>query len=742
MYPFVALPKPATTYAQLSKKLVPHAENSARLTAFAMRFEGSFICLYDTDGLHFLGTHGLGLQRLPASITSIPAWFMPTQPYYTTKNDELERLAVATNQHTLDSALGIAIITSQCVAGVLWLLNSLELFKANSAELLKACTDQFSHLLEQELLMSEFEQPHKIARERDAALGVVHSLPNGIMTTSANGTIESVNPMFGKQFGYTTRDLKNADLSSIILPNGLKLFRQAMQASAKGFSTLDRIQIRRFDKTIADVEFTACTRFDKHGVVLGGLATMRDISEEIAIEKGMTEVRKATQKKITDSLLETKNSLEQEKNFALEITETMQDGFALLDFENCFVYANPAFGELLAIHPNALVGLSAATFIYPDDLEPVRAYLSTLEPQKILTFEHRVRKATGAVISVKARCNLRLDQYGQRIGIIISAQDMTQRLLDQQALQHSQKQLLEQREMAMLIAQTTQEGFVLSKGVNIEFANTATEAILGLPTADLLGRNLLDFVHPDDLYLSKLAISAVQNGQEIKYRQRLIRADQSICYIDYHTKPRRSASGKIFGAIGNLKDVTQEIATDARVLHLETQLGQIQNSLQTGAGFSGRLETLGGAVGLMQMVAASPINGVIQLADTLLFLEQGRIVAAEHPRLVGQAAVEAIVQRKSGQFQFIPEVKASQKSLNLDPVQLALRHLTKLDEANAPLPETGLKAFSLPNAKAAKAFLAGVGGMGHFKATVEQNQVVLYGRGMKITVLDSQLNDY
>ena len=51
---------------------------------------------------------------------------------------------------------------------------------------------------------------------------------------------------------------------------------------------------------------------------------------------------------------------------------------------------------------------------------------------------------------------------------------------------------------------------VIDAGATVLWANTAAERLFGIPAAEAIGANGLDFIHPDDFQLAALALTSVQ----------------------------------------------------------------------------------------------------------------------------------------------------------------------------------------------------------------------------------------
>jgi PAS domain S-box-containing protein len=396
-------------------------------------------------------------------------------------------------------------------------------------------------------------------------------------------------------------------------------------------------------------------------------------------------------------------------------------------------------------------------FVLPESKQSVLDALEARSSGKSSLYRTKMYLKDGSIADIEVSGHPRFDGAGQFLGAVKLLRDISEELALEQAalaarrainkkltdtLQTTREQLEFERKMASMIVQTAQEGFLVLRGLTIEFVNQRFAEMLGYSEAAILGRHIFEFILPEELGISKTAIKHVQPGKPVKFLQRLVRADGTTVHVVYHGQARYNATGDAIGSIGSVRDVSQELKSASRITDLEQELHFAQTNFAFDTGFGGRLETIGGAIGLVQMLAATPICGVIQLYDSMMFFDLGKIVAMVHPKLSGEEAVRAVIQRQTGQFQFIPEVRPERRSLNLDPIKIALELLTKRDEAHAPTTKPQVQRLVLPNAKAAHAFMQGVGGRNQFETTLENNQVVLTGRGFHVVVLQAALEDF
>jgi hypothetical protein len=168
-------------------------------------------------------------------------------------------------------------------------------------------------------------------------------------------------------------------------------------------------------------------------------------------------------------------------------------------------------------------------------------------------------------------------------------------------------------------------------------------------------------------------------------------------------------------------------------------------------GLQGKLESVGGAGPLTQMLGLTGHSGMLRLGSAVIFLRAGRVIHAEHPYLKDQEAVIVALGLDRGDFQYIPGLAPTEATLNLDVNTLALEAARRSDEAiiHAQDGFTGstVGVITLPDVPVALRFMEGIGGPAEFQAQLEQvsthgaPHLVLTGRGIKIVVLVGSLHE-
>jgi diguanylate cyclase (GGDEF)-like protein/PAS domain S-box-containing protein len=93
------------------------------------------------------------------------------------------------------------------------------------------------------------------------------------------------------------------------------------------------------------------------------------------------------------------------------------------------------------------------------------------------------------------------------------------------------------------------------------YLNPAWERLLGHPVAESIGRNFLDFVHPEDRQGNlDIFIEVVTSGKEkCRFSARYLTADGSYLHMEIHAWIFRGADGNPLGSTGTLTDITDRV---------------------------------------------------------------------------------------------------------------------------------------------------------------------------------------
>jgi PAS domain S-box-containing protein len=239
---------------------------------------------------------------------------------------------------------------------------------------------------------------------------------------------------------------------------------------------------------------------------------------------------------------------------------------------------------------------------------------------------------------------------------------------------------------------------VTDQAGRIGYINPAFSTLLGFELAQVYLRPLSELVWG----------GALPSQANATQRFRIQQHSGQYIWVEMCSYPRFDQHHNVLGAVSTLREIGEEMHTQERLEKIETDLRRIQTHVAQGSGFQGRLETCDGVAGLLQMLVTNGSQGAVVLDDSMIFLERGRIVAIQHPKLEGIQAAQHLIRQQHGHFQFFPNVQTDHPTLSLDPMSLILHHAQTFDESQHRGGQD-IHEIHLPNAAIAKAFLRGIG---------------------------------
>ncbi|HEY9526674.1 MAG TPA: PAS domain S-box protein [Anaerolineales bacterium] len=156
---------------------------------------------------------------------------------------------------------------------------------------------------------------------------------------------------------------------------------------------------------------------------------------------------------------------------------------------------------------------------------------------------------------------------GSTILIGGTAFDITERLKAEEALRESEERLRAiLRQATAGIVRKDPEGRLL-------FVNQAFCNMLGYTEADLMGKTVWEFMHPDDIAVNKSSYDRLMlEGIPFKLERRFLRQDGSVIWVDASVSPIMDVSGRPQSAVAVEVDITARKQAEETLQQLNLQL--------------------------------------------------------------------------------------------------------------------------------------------------------------------------
>lgn len=116
--------------------------------------------------------------------------------------------------------------------------------------------------------------------------------------------------------------------------------------------------------------------------------------------------------------------LHEERDFALQIINTMGHGLTVTDKDGCFLLVNPAYANLIGFEPQELIGRQPADITYVEDQGILNQAVADRQEGKTTTYETNVHHRDGTLIPILVTGAPRIKD-GKYAGAIASITDLT-----------------------------------------------------------------------------------------------------------------------------------------------------------------------------------------------------------------------------------------------------------------------------------------------------------------------------
>ena len=190
--------------------------------------------------------------------------------------------------------------------------------------------------------------------------------------------------------------------------------------------------------------------------------------------------------------------------------------------DHTLTFVNESYARYFGKRPEELVGTTYTPLIVEEDREPVRRAMESIAAgNPVVTVEERVVRADGEVRWHQWTSRGIFDDAGHLVEYQAVGRDVTDRKRAEETLRRSE-------EAYRALFEESVDGIAITVGREIVRANQALARILRLPLEDVLGRDPLDFVHPDERETARVRIRRRLAGQpqpDVPSRYRILQPE-------------------------------------------------------------------------------------------------------------------------------------------------------------------------------------------------------------------------
>jgi PAS domain S-box-containing protein len=290
------------------------------------------------------------------------------------------------------------------------------------------------------------------------------------------------------------------------------------------------------------------------GDVVGILVTYNDISE-----------RKRAEQKVKES----------EKKYR-SILESIREGYFEVDLDGNFTFFNDSLCEITGFPKNELLGKNYAEMTDEGGKQKLYQLYSDVfrTGKEKSSIQFKFYKKNGVKVIAESSVNLKYDSQGKKIGFFGIVRDITEKF-------NLEKELKDSEEKYRLISENAYDLIsILNQKLRFEYANENPWLItLGYSKNEIIGKSVLDFVHPDDKKNAiKNLVGGLEKGEGV-LEVRIKHKNGHYLWIEVKGKAFVDKDGKTKGiTIG--RDITKRKEIEQKILESEEKLRTLNKELE------------------------------------------------------------------------------------------------------------------------------------------------------------------
>lgn len=443
-------------------------------------------------------------------------------------------------------------------------------------------------------------EAEETAKQKAALLHVIfENLPDQIYYMDRESRLLGINPAgcrhhnrtAGEMIGKTDIDLYGDEI-------GRKMCEEEQTLMTEGKTHRAREEHIQADGSVIYLESVKCPLRSKSGRIIGLAGISRDITEQVRNEK---------------ALLRAKQEAEHNAAFLQTIFDNVDDSFYCKDHNLKVVTGNLSWlNYLQADSIDSLIGKTDIE-IFPAPLgkEMYEKEQQLMTRGGVLRERQRhVQKNGNVVYRDSVKCVMK-SKTGEVLGLVGISRDVTEQVRNEESLLRAKQEAEQSASFIKAIFDNIEDQFYYkdrqSRVLGGNKAWVKTRGAKGID--DLIGKTDID-LHPAPLgqQLYDNEQRQMADGAVTRIRERHIRPDGRIEYIESVKCPMRNDKNEVIGLAGISRDISKQVENEKRLIEAQQEA---ESANKAKSAF----------LAMMSHEIRTPMNGVIGAASLLMGTE-------------------------------------------------------------------------------------------------------------------------
>lgn len=310
---------------------------------------------------------------------------------------------------------------------------------------------------------------------------VVELSDNAIVAVALDGTVTSWNAAATRLYGYSASEMVGQPMQKLAPPGATLDLGRMLQAINSGQPAINIEATRRHkDGSLVRVSLNVSPIKSRSGAIVGLASISSDLAQQDLLRQSLR-----------DSDVRFRS-----------LIDMTSDVILITQLDGTLSYVNAASRAGAGYDPEELIGRNYIEFVHPDDVMLTTQALSDLrrKPDEIVRLQARYRRKDGTWIYAETASRNLLNTPGIN-GIVVNLRDVTDRVLADKVRREGDARL------TALIEHASDMIALLSRNGTIEYVSPAIEPVGGFLPSEVIGRPIMDFIHPEDQAVAAKTLS-------------------------------------------------------------------------------------------------------------------------------------------------------------------------------------------------------------------------------------------
>jgi PAS domain S-box-containing protein len=279
------------------------------------------------------------------------------------------------------------------------------------------------------------------------------------------------------------------------------------------------------DGRVKWIHVRAHSRFDENGRLIEVTGTNQDVTEW--------------------------KEAEEQLEFQARVLDQVQDTIIVTDLKGQITFANRAGCDAIGLTPESVIGNTV--HIFGEDSARGATQNEIIQATRAAGQWRGIvinRSADGGEKSIALRTRLVRDVRGNPTAMCGIGTDVTERILAEEDLRHSEERYRK------LVENLNDVIYTVQTDGTISYVSSVVQSIFGYTPAELIGRPYSTLIHPDDLDRIRLTFADVLEDRPYPSEYRMWAKDGAVRWVQSSSRSIRER-GRVIGLQGRLTDITE-----------------------------------------------------------------------------------------------------------------------------------------------------------------------------------------